>query len=137
MQNFRTNINEKFIGLLRVQTKARRSSPNYLKRATYYHEILEKGYVQSQTALAKQVRVSRTKTHLILQLLKLDEQIKDCGMGGPVPNFSGRIQKHIPQPLSFSSVCNPLDQNLSRAIRATGICNALKPRLKGSIKRRT
>ena len=37
-------------------------------------------------------------------LLNLDEQIKDCGMGGPVPNFSGRIQKHIPQPLSFSSV---------------------------------
>ncbi len=51
--------------------------PNYLKRATYYHELLEKGHVQSQTALAKQVGISRTKTRLILQLLKLDEEIKD------------------------------------------------------------
>ena len=51
--------------------------PNYLKRATYYHELLEKGHVQSQTALAKQVGISRTKTRLILQLLELDEEIKD------------------------------------------------------------
>ncbi len=51
--------------------------PNYLKKALYYHELLEKGYVQSQTALAKQVGISRTKTRLILQLLKLDEKIKD------------------------------------------------------------
>ena len=51
--------------------------PNYLKRALYYHELLEKGYVQSQTALAKQVGISRTKTRLILQLLKLDDKIKD------------------------------------------------------------
>ncbi len=51
--------------------------PNYLKRALYYHELLDKGYVQSQTALAKQVGISRTKTRLILQLLELDEKIKD------------------------------------------------------------
>ena len=51
--------------------------PNYLKKALYYHELLEKGYVQSQTALAKQVGISRTKTRLILQLLKLDAEIKD------------------------------------------------------------
>ncbi len=51
--------------------------PNYLKRATYYHELLDKGYVQSQTELAKQVGISRTKTRLILRLLKLDEEIKD------------------------------------------------------------
>ena len=51
--------------------------PNYLKRALYYHELLEKGHVQSQTELAKQVGISRTKTRLILQLLKLDEKIKD------------------------------------------------------------
>ena len=51
--------------------------PNYLKKALYYHELLEKGHVQSQTALAKQVGISRTKTRLILQLLKLDEKIKD------------------------------------------------------------
>ena len=51
--------------------------PNYLKRALYYHELLEKGYVQSQTSLAKQVGISRTKTRLILRLLKLDETIKD------------------------------------------------------------
>ena len=51
--------------------------PNYLKRALYYHELLEKGHVQSQTALAKQVGISRTKTRLILQLLNLDEKIKD------------------------------------------------------------
>ena len=51
--------------------------PNYLKRATYYHELLEKGHVQSQTALAKQVGISRTKTRLILRLLNLDEKIKD------------------------------------------------------------
>ena len=51
--------------------------PNYLKRALYYHELLEKGYVQSQTALAKQVGISRTQTRLILQLLKLDGKIKD------------------------------------------------------------
>ena len=51
--------------------------PNYLKKAMYYHELLEKGHVQSQTALAKQVGISRTKTRLILQLLKLDEEIKD------------------------------------------------------------
>ncbi len=43
----------------------------------YYQELLEKGYVQSQTALAKQVGISRTKTRLILQLLRLDEKIKD------------------------------------------------------------
>ena len=51
--------------------------PNYLKKALYYHELLEKGYVQSQTALAKQVGISRTKTRLILQMLTLDEQIRD------------------------------------------------------------
>ncbi|MYF15981.1 MAG: hypothetical protein F4215_00770 [Gemmatimonadetes bacterium] len=43
----------------------------------YYHKLLEKGHVQSQTALAKQVGISRTKTRLILRLLKLDEKIKD------------------------------------------------------------
>ena len=51
--------------------------PNYLKKALYYHELLEKGHVQSQTALAKYVGISRTKTRLILRLLKLDEKIKD------------------------------------------------------------
>ncbi len=51
--------------------------PNYLKKALYYHELLEKGHIQSQTALAKQVGISRTQTRLILQLLKLDEKIKD------------------------------------------------------------
>ncbi len=51
--------------------------PNYLKKALYYHELLEKGYVQSQRALAKRVGISQTKGHLILQLLKLDEEIKD------------------------------------------------------------
>ncbi len=51
--------------------------PNYLKKALYYHEILEKGYVQSQTALAEQVGISRTKTRLILRLPKLDKKIKD------------------------------------------------------------
>ena len=51
--------------------------PNYLKRALYYHELLEKGYIESQTALAEQVGISRTKTRLILKLLKLDEKIKD------------------------------------------------------------
>ena len=43
----------------------------------YYHELLLNGYVQSKTALAEQVGISRTKTRLILQLLKLDEEIKD------------------------------------------------------------
>ena len=51
--------------------------PNYLKRALYYQELLEKGQVQSQIALAKQVGISRTKTRLILQLPKLDKEIKD------------------------------------------------------------
>lgn len=51
--------------------------PNHLKRSLYYHELLEKGYVQSQTALAKQVGISRTQTRLILQMLELDETIKD------------------------------------------------------------
>ena len=51
--------------------------PNYLKKALYYHELLEKGHVQSQTALAKHVGISRTKTRLILRLLNLDEKIKD------------------------------------------------------------
>ena len=51
--------------------------PNHLKRSLYYQELLEKGYVQSQTALAKQVGISRTQTRLILQMLKLDETIKD------------------------------------------------------------
>ena len=51
--------------------------PNYLKKALYYHELLEKGHVQSQRALAQQVGISQTKVHLILQLLKLDEEIKD------------------------------------------------------------
>ena len=51
--------------------------PNYLKRALYYHELLDNGYVQSQTALAQQAGISRTKTRLTLQLLKLDETIKD------------------------------------------------------------
>ena len=50
--------------------------PNYLKKALYYHELLEKGHVQSQTALAKQVGISRTKIRLILKLLKLDKEIK-------------------------------------------------------------
>jgi len=51
--------------------------PNYLKRALYYHELLENDHIESQTALAKQVGISRTKTRLILRLLKLDEKIKD------------------------------------------------------------
>ena len=51
--------------------------PNYLKRALYYQELLEKGHVQSQRILAKQVGISQPKIHLILQLLKLDEEIKD------------------------------------------------------------
>ena len=55
--------------------------PNYLKRALYYQELLEKGHVQSQRALAQQVGISQTKVHLILQLLKLDEEIKDFILG--------------------------------------------------------
>ena len=51
--------------------------PNYLKRALYYHELLDKGYIESQTALAKQVGISRTQTRLILQLINLDTEIKD------------------------------------------------------------
>ncbi|MCY3681651.1 MAG: hypothetical protein OXH16_09650 [Gemmatimonadetes bacterium] len=51
--------------------------PNYLKKALYYQELLEKGHVYSQMALAKHVGISRTKTRLILRLLKLDEEIKD------------------------------------------------------------
>ena len=51
--------------------------PNYLKKALYYHELLKKGHVQSQRTLAQQVGISQTKVHLILQLLKLDEEIKD------------------------------------------------------------
>ena len=51
--------------------------PNYIKRALYYHELLENDHIESQTALAKQVGISRTKTRLILKLLKLDEEIKD------------------------------------------------------------
>ena len=43
----------------------------------YYHELLEKGHIESQTELAKRVGISRTKTRLILRLLKLDEKIKD------------------------------------------------------------
>ena len=43
----------------------------------YYHELLEKGHVPSQAELAKHAGISRTKTHLILRLLKLDEKIKD------------------------------------------------------------
>ena len=46
-------------------------------RSLYYHELLDKGHVQSQTALAKQVGISRTQTRLILQMLTLDEEIKD------------------------------------------------------------
>lgn len=51
--------------------------PNYLKRSLYYHELLEKGHVQSQRALVKHVGISQPKIHLILQLLKLDDKIKD------------------------------------------------------------
>ena len=51
--------------------------PNNIKKALYYQELLEKGYVQSQRTLAQQVGISQTKVHLILQLLKLDEEIKD------------------------------------------------------------
>ena len=51
--------------------------PNYLKRAMYYQELLQNGYVQSQRALAKHVGISQPKIHLILQMLKLDEKIKD------------------------------------------------------------
>ncbi len=51
--------------------------PNYLKRALYYQELLKKGHVQSQRALAKHVGISQPKIHLILQMLKLDEEIKD------------------------------------------------------------
>ena len=43
----------------------------------YYQELLQKGHVQSQRALAKHVGISQPKIHLILQLLKLDEKIKD------------------------------------------------------------
>ena len=50
--------------------------PNYIKKALYYHELLEKSHVQSQRALAQQVGISQPKIHLILQMLKLDEEIK-------------------------------------------------------------
>ena len=43
----------------------------------YYHELLEEGHVQSQRMLAKHVGISQPKIHLILQKLKLDEEIKD------------------------------------------------------------
>ena len=55
--------------------------PNYLKKALYYQELLEKGHVQSQRTLAQQVGISQTKVHLILRLLKLDEEIKDFILG--------------------------------------------------------
>ncbi|MCY3681235.1 MAG: hypothetical protein OXH16_07545 [Gemmatimonadetes bacterium] len=55
--------------------------PNYIKKALYYHELLKKGHVQSQRTLAQQVGISQTKVHLILQLLKLDEKIKDFILG--------------------------------------------------------
>ena len=51
--------------------------PNYLKKALYFQELLEKGHAQSQRILAKQVGISQPKIHLILQMLKLDEEIKD------------------------------------------------------------
>ena len=51
--------------------------PNHLKRAMYYHELLENDHVESKTALAKKAGISRTQTRLILQMLKLDEKIKD------------------------------------------------------------
>ena len=51
--------------------------PNYIKKALYYQELLNNGQVQSQRTLAQQVGISQTKVHLILQLLKLDEKIKD------------------------------------------------------------
>ena len=54
---------------------------NYIKKALYYQELLDNGHVQSQRALAKQVGISQTKVHLILQLLKLDEKIKDFILG--------------------------------------------------------
>ena len=47
----------------------------------YYHELLDNGHVQSQRTLAQQVGISQTKVHLILQLLKLDEKIKDFILG--------------------------------------------------------
>ena len=55
--------------------------PNYIKKALYYRELLDNGHVQSQRALAKQVGISQTKVHLILQLLKLDEEIKNFILG--------------------------------------------------------
>ena len=55
--------------------------PNNIKKALYYQELLDKGYIQSQRTLAQQVGISQTKVHLILQLLKLDEKIKDFILG--------------------------------------------------------
>ena len=54
---------------------------NYIKKALYYQELLNNGHVQSQRTLAQQVGISQTKVHLILQLLKLDEKIKDFILG--------------------------------------------------------
>ena len=61
--------------------------PNYIKRALYYQELLQNGHVQSQRALAKQVGISQPKIHLILQLLKLDEKIKDFILNNTSDSF--------------------------------------------------
>ena len=46
-------------------------SPNVIKRALYYHELLKSGQVQSQRELAKRAGISQTQINHILKLLTL------------------------------------------------------------------
>jgi DNA-binding Lrp family transcriptional regulator len=79
----------------------------------YYQELLGNDHVQSQRALAKRVEISQTKIHLILQMLKLDEEIKD---------FILRLDNSDPR-LSFLAVyrLQPLLQVKSKERQRRGI----------------
>ena len=49
--------------------------PNYIKKAMYYHELLEKGHIESQTELAKRVGISRTNLSLTTSNLGTQHRI--------------------------------------------------------------
>jgi len=55
--------------------------PNPMKIAVQYKEMLESGFINSQTELAHLLGVSRAKVTQMLNLLKLDEEIQDFILG--------------------------------------------------------
>lgn len=56
-------------------------SPNLIKKALHYQEIIDAGLVTGQEDLAKQLGIGRSTVTLLVRLLKLDDEIRSYIVG--------------------------------------------------------